>query len=295
MLVEKKLFQSIIIKTHTIRLLRLHWGYSAAKLDNSFVNYEVLKKNKTLFEKSFLYKDFKMTGRKNEIVNILSVSSPKKSKMKLNSSTNTKLLRSFKTFLVGSMSTSHQVFTPHSSFASFYVTQKKGGASIINLGKFFQKWKLSYYLFYNLFYYKIYLLTFTSSFFKKEALAFNWSECRQFEHTWRYIKPFLFLKPNKINDSAEFIFRKLKYLQLNTALITDISYHQKTIYYLKRLNYFTLGLVPTLYHLKSVDFAIPVASESLLNQVYFVRFILSIKQNSLRCYSTNLKTLDNNF
>jgi len=77
----------------------------------------------------------------------------------------------------------------------------------------------------------------------------------------------------------------------NVSVITDISYHQKTIYYLKRLHYFTIGLVPSIYSIKSVDLAIPSATDSLTNQVLFIRLLLLIKQSARNEYIKQLKTL----
>lgn len=97
-------------------------------------------------------------------------------------------------------------------------------------------------------------------------------------------------KPNKINDEGEFIFRKLKYLNFNVACVSDVVYHNKTIYYLRRLNFYTFGLVPTIYHAKTLDFAIPTADTNPVMQVFFIRTLLVIKQTSLKEQYNQIKS-----
>jgi hypothetical protein len=212
-----------------------------------------------------------------------------KPKVEVSKYSDIKLLPMFKTFTISNLSTGSKIFVPHASFRSFYINYSKGGSSIINIKKFFQKWKLTYHLLFNLFFYRINLLTFTPSFFRNEALALNWVEHTQMNLIWRYVRPFLASKPNKINDYGEFIFRKLKYLGMSTSLVVDVLYHSKTIYYLRRLNYYSIGLVPTIYHDKFVDFAVPVAADSLLSQVFFVRLLINLRHSVSHKTFVNLK------
>ena len=125
------------------------------------------------------------------------------------------------------------------------------------------------------------MLIFSPSFFKNESLSLNWNVLSKFSSTWRYIKPFLVYKLNTITDSGELIFRKLKFLGFNLGCVTDVLYHSKTIYYLKRLNFYTFGLVPTLYNSKTLDFAIPTTNDNLVTQLFFIRFLIVVKQKSL--------------
>jgi hypothetical protein len=101
--------------------------------------YFFLKKQQSLFEKSFLYQDFKTFGLKNHINQALKVDFPKKTKIIHKVNFQTKLFHTFKNFLISSMSTSKKVFTPHSSFNTFYIEQRRGGLSFLNVSKFFNR------------------------------------------------------------------------------------------------------------------------------------------------------------
>jgi hypothetical protein len=167
------------------------------------------------------------------------------------------------------------------SFRSFFLHHKAGGLITFNIGKLFQKWKMVYFLLYNVFYYKVPSLVFTSPLFKNESLSLNWLEISKFTSIWRYVKPFLTSKPNKINDNGELIFRKLKFLGMNISLVTDVLYHSKTIYYLRRLNYFNIGLVASTYDAGGLDLALPMVNTSLLSQLMFIRLISVVRQATL--------------
>ena len=190
-----------------------------------------------------------------------------------------KLFTSFKSYLKLNSTSQGTINLPHASFTQFYLGYRRGGLAVLNVSKFYTRWKDVYYLLFNLFYYELEVLTFGSSFFKSELLALNWQSMSRFKFMWRYTKPFLSLRPNKINIYGDFIFYRLNLLGMRVALITDILYHSKTIYYLHRSSFYTLGLVPVNYNLNTVDFAIPASLDSILGQAFFIRFLSLVQQN----------------
>ena len=200
------------------------------------------------------------------------------------------LIKVFQTFVSINIGSQTKIFKPHHSFYMFYLGQSKGGIKVISVAKLFSKWKLVYHLCFNIYFYKINMLIFSPSFFKNESLSLNWNVLGKFPSTWRYIKPFLVYKLNRITDSGEFIFRKLKFIGFNIGCVTDVLYHSKTVYYLKRLNFYTFGLVPTLYNSKTLDFAVPTTNDNLLTQLFFIRFLIIVKQKSLTYKSDQLQT-----
>jgi hypothetical protein len=111
------------------------------------------------------------------------------------------------------------------------------------------------------------------------------------KYVWRYVRPFLVFKPNKITNHAEFVFKRLRLLGMSVGLVTDVLYHSKTIYYLRRSSFYSIGLVPSIYHINTVDFAIPTTYESILTQVFFVRFLIRIRQVALTSKYSELKSL----
>ena len=78
---------------------------------------------------------------------------------------------------------------------------------------------------------------------------------------------------------------------MRLGLVIDVLYHSKTIYYLRRTGFYTLGLVPINYNANTLDFAIPVSSDSLLSQVFLIRFLSIIKQATLQVRYDKIKRL----
>lgn len=189
-------------------------------------------------------------------------------------------LTQFKTFMQVNITANSSLTIPHFSFRHFYIGYRKGGLVTLNIPKLFAKWKNAYYLLFNLSYYQLESLLFGTSFFKTELLALNWNAFNSLKFLWRYSRPFLFYKPSKITDYGDLIYYRLNLLGLRTAVIVDILYHHKTIYYLHRSRIYSIGLVPTNHHIKSVNFAIPTGHDSILTQLFFIRFLLSIRNSA---------------
>ena len=62
------------------------------------------------------------------------------------------------------------------------------------------------------------------------------------------------------------------------SIITDINYHNSTINYLNKYNIYTFGIVPTIYNIKSVDLSLPVSSDNIYIQLFFIKLLLKIKK-----------------
>ena len=204
---------------------------------------------------------------------------------------NIRLLKLFQAFVKTNAFSKNTLFKVNTTFRAFYIDYNRGGISILNMSKFFKVWKDSYYLIFNLSYYRFETLTFGSILFKKEILAFNWKIISSFSYLWKYAKPILLFKPNRITDDMDFVFEQLKLRGLNIALVVDVSYHNKTIHYLKQSNFYSIGLVPVNHSINTLDFSIPTNSDNLFMQLFFFRFILSIQKHSKNFKYSELKNL----
>ena len=71
--------------------------------------------------------------------------------------------------------------------------------------------------------------------------------------------------------------------------MVDVLYHTKTIYYLRRTSFYSIGLVPTIYNAYTVDLALPTAYESIFTQIFFIRFLMRIKQDASSTEFSDLK------
>lgn len=199
-------------------------------------------------------------------------------------SNNHSLLKFFKPYLTLNTVFNTFRYKIHASFAFFFIRHASGGTLVVSIRKLFVRWNDAYLLLFNLFYYKIDLLVFGTSVFKNELLGLNWDMFSRLRVSWRYTKPFLFHRPNKIDRLGDWLFLRIRLFGVNSAFVLDVLYHKKTIHYLHRSGFYTIGAVPTTAHIKSVNFALPTSLDSGLTQLFFLRFTLVTKKQASRFF-----------
>ena len=283
-----------------ISLLQSNWGYllpSTVSLQARLSSFDKLKRvsgamlPNNPFYSNFTNANMKLVGLTSNLDYNPTVSRINRFKIKLSPNLKKSLLHLFTSFVRVNMASQNELTIPHHTFRTSYLTHSKGGLTVITLPKLFQRWKSCYFLLHNLYYHNVKVLTFSPSFFKKEVLALNWTFHKQFQFMWRYTRPFLVHKPNKITNHGDFVFRSLRALGLSVGIVTDVLYHTKTIYYLKRTTFYSIGLVPTIYNAYTVDFALPTAYESMFTQIFFVRFLVRTKQDASAMEFNNLRSM----
>ena len=198
----------------------------------------------------------------------------------INYKSNSIMLKNFISFLLINSETTQSNLVPNASSQAFYFSNSKGGSKILNISKLFKKWLDFYNLMFNVFYYKIKILNFAPASHKKEAISLSWEDFTQSEKLWRYTKPFLFNKPNTINDEGDFTFYKLRLKGWAFSIISDMSYHSKTLIYLRRAGFFTLTSLPSIYDGSLVDFFLPSNADTSLTLSYFLRTVMRIKNDA---------------
>lgn len=188
----------------------------------------------------------------------------------------------FCTFLKVNVNVGPRIFAPHPSFYFFFIRNAKGGAVVANMAKLFTRWKDIYHLFFNLNYYKVELLTFGTPFFKDEVLAANWRILVKWKFMWKFTRTYFYLQPTKITNHGDFVFSQLRLSGLNVAVVFDTPYHLKTLYYLHRRGFYSIGPVPINYSSDLVDFAVPTGVNSIFTQLFFLRFMFQIRHSVVK-------------
>lgn len=178
---------------------------------------------------------------------------------------------------------------PHNSFMSFFVNNtKQNSNSILSIKKFYSKYLNSFYFIYNIFFYKINFLTFGNSFFKNELFSINWILLKN--HTFRHNQTDLsvFINPIKRNKSSIKLTSLINStLNIKSILITDYIFHKTTVYFFQKQNTLTVGLLPITSNYTSLDVVIPVPSDNIFSQSFFIKLLVSFK----KAVESNLYTL----
>jgi len=90
-----------------------------------------------------------------------------------------------------------------------------------------------------------------------------------------------FSKDTSFGIASTLIFKKLSQNNVNTVFLTDVKYHEKNLYYLKKFNITTIGLVSYNLNPWLVTYAIPTATNSLFIQYFFIKLLIYFQQYSL--------------
>lgn len=259
-----------------------------SKISNFFYLYfNIKKKNfvlKNFFDKSFKYKV--------ETTSVISFNLNQK-KNSLNKINNLPLtyFKLFNLFFLFNYSIFNTKFRHNFRFNFLMVKEFKKKIILININKFFSRWIDSYNLFYNIFFYNFMPLTFGSSLMKNEVLAINWYYSKFDINLWNYYFPFFIFKLNNYNKKSEYFFEKLYYTNINFFFIIDTIFHYKNLYYFKRYNYYTIGLVDSSLNPNLVSYPILNFFSSYNTQIFFFRLIIFIQKLVYLkkfCYFKNL-------
>jgi hypothetical protein len=184
----------------------------------------------------------------------------------------------FSSFLYLNTWISYERLRPHPSFIQFYYGTKDGNVAFVNLHKLYKLLDTVVLFITNIFFYQIRYIVFGTSYFRYEVLALGWDFNLIFKAMWRYTHPFLFFLSNKTTRYTEFYFKYLKQQGANLALLVDVYYHQRTLYYCSRFKFITVGPVPITTNMYMVSVALPTASNSAMSNLFFLRLILKLKR-----------------
>ena len=201
------------------------------------------------------------------------------------------MLNLFKTFIRFSLPNGLNYFGKHSSLKYYYLSNSKNLLTS-SLNKLYSKWINFYLLFFNIFYYNLNFITFSNSIFNKEITALNWNFFynKPVYSLWRYIKPFIFFKLGQIVNYGPYLFRKLRLKDFNIGLVIDPQYHSKTLYYLNLCKFFTVSLTFSSSRPRDVDLSLPITTNSIFTQLFFVRLLFLIQKKSSKLDYDNRTT-----
>lgn len=189
------------------------------------------------------------------------------------------LHKSFYIFIKLSLSSQKLTLKPHHSFKSFFVKNKLNGSSLIlNISKIRNKYFTFFSLILNMYFYKLPMLIFGHVFFKSEILSINWVHLSKFIYKLRLNDIILFITPFKRSQHLIKIFKLIKKSILKYAFIIDTTYHATTIEYLNKLSVLTIGPIPIIYNSKDLDITLPITTDNIFLQHFFLKLILSIKK-----------------
>jgi hypothetical protein len=138
---------------------------------------------------------------------------------------------------------------------------------------FFTRWRQGTTLLYSLFYLEPRSLLLGTEFFMRETCAYNWNFFDGDLIFWKYSKNYLFLKTNRVNQSTQSFYRKLKKKKIDCVFVYDAYYHFKNLYYLNKGQFFTIGLSHQRINPWLFSYVFIVLNDSLISQLLFLSLL----------------------
>lgn len=187
----------------------------------------------------------------------------------------------FQTLIKNLVSTVNKSLSTHPSFVPYYYNISSN-LGLLNLSKVLLLWNNIFTLLINIFYSKLDYIVFSNPYFRYESLALNYKALNFLSKLWKLSSIFIFFIGNKSTLSNESYFRYLLGSGYRFAFVIDLYYHKVSIQYLNRFKFITIGPTPLSSNLYSLSVSLPVLSNSVLSNLFFIRLLFQITKLTRR-------------
>lgn len=163
-------------------------------------------------------------------------------------------------------------YTTHAHFKLMFLVcvDRKGFYNIIAISKFYQRWITASTLIMNLSFFESSVYAFTHKAFIEESMAFNWQNNFMDYRLFKYASRLFYLRDSAYGNETRLRYLEEGGLPVDAAIVSDVKAHERNLFYLQRSNFFTIGLAPANYDPWVFSFPVPLLSDSLLGQYYFL-------------------------
>ena len=96
---------------------------------------------------------------------------------------------------------------------------------------------------------------------------------------------YLFVNNSNTPNISKFL-QALRLKNYHIAFVSDVIYHKRTVHSLNKNNFISVGPLPLTLSFYTLSFSIPVATNSLVSNTFFLRLVLKVKsQNSFSFFN----------
>jgi hypothetical protein len=255
-----------------------------------FEKINVLHRHEKLFKKNVMFKHvFKSSFKLDKSLLVKSRFSPKF--FKKNNSESMYNLDLFKSFIYLNTWLPTPKIETHASFNVFFMYNSNLNVGFFNVKKVFQAWNNIIIFISNMFFYGIKYSVFGSSYFKYEVLSLNWNQLSFIRTLWRYTHPFIFYLRNNTTMKNRLYFDYLTKAHHRIAIIVDIYYHSRTIYYCNRYKLISIGPVPISSNFYTLSIVLPTSSNLAFSNLFFLRLFLKLQKLNANLVFNNYRNI----
>ena len=187
-------------------------------------------------------------------------------------------LVSFKTFISLGSTTTSGLLKVHPSNNQLFLKNSSGSGSFTSLRHLFNVYNQFNSLLFNVLYFNIKLLSFGNSVFRQEISSINWGYISYYYSMFKLNNLSIFYQPNKLNDKFPKIFKFFRMNGFHTSVVYDPNYHKRTIYYLHRLSFFSIGVTPANMPRYILNVSLPTLNDTLLAHLFMMRLFIKTRK-----------------
>lgn len=197
----------------------------------------------------------------------------------------------FSSIALGGLSVYTKYVRPHANFLLLFMDHNRYGSFTFNLKRCYSRWQNTYSLIYNTFYYNYGLCVFGHKFFRFDILTLNTDLLTSNPNIYKYATLFHYFKDSIYGANLVKVLKIAKTLDIDTAFISDLTNNEKMARNLKVCDVYTIGIVSFADDPWLVSYPVPVHSNGLFTQYYFIRYVYHMKQNAFFTRYTQYKNI----
>jgi len=181
---------------------------------------------------------------------------------------------------------------PHANFKNMFLLDDHRGVRFYNAGRISMRWTHAYNLILNIFFKQLSLVAFSTKVFRKEVTSFNWSYDQRYtlidNSLFKRASNFIFFKNARYGLFTRLMSLERESQDFQLSFVTDIKYHEKTIFFLRRFGSYTLGVVPFNMDPWLVSYCIPISTNNIMIELFFFKFLSFLRQYAaLKSYNNS--------
>lgn len=178
----------------------------------------------------------------------------------------------FKEYWVLQQSRPDVDWTPHAHFRLMFAiaTDTRGVYGTLGLSKVYLRWSTAFTLLLNLFFFQSPTLSFANKIFVEETMSLNWHLSYSSYKLFKYSQNLVYFRDSRYGNETREGYFELAREDYEVAIMSDVKYHEKNLFFLRTFNYYVIGLSPANYDPWELSFPIPLIGDSLLGQHYFL-------------------------
>lgn len=196
-------------------------------------------------------------------------------------------------FFMSSFNSKKTLFLNTGFFRLFFF---KNSFSVTNVNTIFLRWNHFISFSFNIYFFKLNTLYFSSPLFKKETLSLNWNLNNFFKYTfWKHTYFYFIFKTNKISVKMNYFYKHFSSQQKSIFMIIDPLYHFKNLYFFKKYKFFSIGLSPLSLNPWLLSYPVFSFNGSFLEQTFFIQFLNILQKKSFYLHFIFFKNIWNFF